>query len=74
MLNACFLYSGEISEAIIIERQENNVKIRYIVESTTMMEEVPEALVNTINTYDVLKYDMFVVTKDAVEKIEEVYA
>lgn len=42
--------TGEISEAIIIEKQENNVKIRYIVESTTMMEEVPEALVNTINS------------------------
>ena len=40
----------EISEAIMIEKQENNVKIRYIVESTTMMEEVPEALVNTINS------------------------
>lgn len=42
--------NGEISEAIMIEKQENNVKIRYIVESTTMMEEVPEALVNTINS------------------------
>lgn len=40
----------EISEAIMIEKQENNVKIRYIVESTTMMEEVPETLVNTINS------------------------
>ena len=42
--------TGEISEAIMIEKQENNIKIRYIVESTTMMEEVPEALVNTINS------------------------
>ena len=32
------------------------------------------ALVNTINTYDILKYDTLVVTKAAVEKIEEVYA
>ena len=35
---------------------------------------VKTALVNTINTYDILKYDAFVVTKDAVAKIEEVYA
>ena len=35
---------------------------------------VKTALVNTINTYDILKYDTFVVTKEAVEKIEEVYA
>ena len=42
--------NGEIDDAIIIEKQENNVKIRYIVESTTMMSGVPETLVNTINT------------------------
>ena len=41
---------GEIYDAIMIEKQENNVKIRYIVESTTMMDGVPEDLVNTINT------------------------
>jgi len=41
---------GEIYDAIMIEKQENNVKIRYIVESTTMMDGVPETLVNTINT------------------------
>ena len=42
--------NGEIDEAIIIEKQNNNVKIRYIVESKTMMTGVPEKLVNTINT------------------------
>jgi len=40
---------GEIDDAIMIEKQENNVKIRYIVESTTMMDGVPETLVSTIN-------------------------
>ena len=40
----------EIYDAIIIEKQDNNVKIRYIVESTTMMEGVPESIINTINT------------------------
>lgn len=39
----------EIESAIIIEKQENNIKIRYIVENTTMMEEVPETVVNSIN-------------------------
>lgn len=42
--------NGEIDDAIIIEKQNNNVKIRYIVESKTMMTGVPEKLVNTINT------------------------
>ena len=40
----------EIAEAIIVEKQENNVKIRYIVKNTTMIEEVPETLVNAINS------------------------
>lgn len=31
------------------------------------------AFVNTINVFDILKYDSFLVTKAAVEKIEEVY-
>lgn len=39
----------EIKAAIVIEKQDNNIKIRYIVENTTMIEEVPETLVNGIN-------------------------
>lgn len=40
----------EIRSAIVIEKQQNNVKIRYIVENTTRMEKVPEEIVNSINT------------------------
>jgi large subunit ribosomal protein L4 len=35
---------------------------------------VKMALVNTINVYDILKYNKFIITKDAVSKVEEVYA
>lgn len=35
---------------------------------------VKTTLINNLNVYDILKYDVFVVTKDAVEAIEEVYA
>ena len=35
---------------------------------------VKTALVNTLNVYDILNYDKFIVAKDAVAKIEEVYA
>jgi large subunit ribosomal protein L4 len=35
---------------------------------------VETASVNTINVYDILKYNTLVLTKDAVAKIEEVYA
>lgn len=39
----------EISSAIIIEKQDENVKIRYIVENMNLMEGVPEKLMNSIN-------------------------
>ncbi len=42
--------NDEISDAIVIEKQENNVKIRYIVKNTNMMSEVPESIVNSINS------------------------
>ena len=35
---------------------------------------VKTALVNTLNVYDILNYDKFIVAKDAVAQIEEVYA
>jgi large subunit ribosomal protein L4 len=35
---------------------------------------IATAGVNTINVYDILKYDTLVLTKDAAEKIQEVYA
>lgn len=35
---------------------------------------VKTTLVNTLNVYDILNYNNFVVTKEAVEKIEEVYS
>lgn len=35
---------------------------------------VKTTLVNALNVYDILNYDSFVVTKEAVEKIEEVYS
>ena len=42
--------NGEIHGAIVIENQENSIKIRYIVENTTMMAGVPESLINAMNS------------------------
>ena len=38
-----------IDSAILIERQDNNIKIRYIVKNTAMIENVPENIVSNIN-------------------------
>ena len=50
---------------------ENDVNV---VLSARNMADVNTTLVNTINTYDVMKAQTVVLTKDAVAKIEEVYA
>lgn len=53
---------------VTAEKDENVVK------SARNIEGVQAATVNTINVYDILKYDTFVITTDAVKKVEEVYA
>ena len=45
-----------------------------VVMSARNIPTIKTALVNTINVYDILKGDTLVLTKDAVAKIEEVYA
>ena len=42
--------------------------------SARNIEGVKTTLVNTINVYDLLKYNNLVVTLDTVKKLEEVYA
>lgn len=45
-----------------------------VIKSANNIPGVKTTLVNTLNVYDILKYDNMVVTVDAVKKIEEVYA
>lgn len=59
-----------VTKALVV-LPESNLNVQA---SAKNIPNVKTALVNTINTYDILKYDTFVVTKDAVAKIEEVYA
>ncbi len=54
---------------IVINSNDQNVVL-----SARNIEDVKTASTNTINVYDILKYDTFIVTKDAVATIEEVYA
>ena len=59
--------AGE-SSLIVLEGVNKNAEL-----SARNIKDVKTALVNTINVMDILKYDSFVATKAAVEKIEEVY-
>jgi large subunit ribosomal protein L4 len=45
-----------------------------LVKSARNIEGVKTAPVNAINVYDILKYDKLILAKDAVAKLEEVYA
>ena len=45
-----------------------------VIKSAANIPGVKTAAVNTLNVYDILKYDKFIVVKNAVGKIEEVYA
>ncbi len=45
-----------------------------VIKSAANIPGVKTALVNTLNVYDILNSDKFIVEKDAVAKIEEVYA
>ena len=47
---------------------------KMVVASFANIAGVKTSLYNTINVYDILNADKFVVTKEAVEKLEEVYA
>ncbi len=60
----------EVSKALVVLEDGNKNAIL----SARNIPDVKTASVNTINVYDILKYDTFVVTKQAVEKIQEVYA
>jgi large subunit ribosomal protein L4 len=45
-----------------------------VIKSSRNISGVKTALVNTINTYDILRYKKFIATREAIAKIEEVYA
>jgi len=42
--------NDEIESAIIVEKQDNNIKIRYIVKNTTMMTNVPDDIISMMNS------------------------
>ncbi len=61
---------GAKKKALVV-LSDNDLKVR---ESLSNIPGVKVALYNTINVYDILNCDSFIVAKTAAEKIEEVYA
>ena len=59
--------AGNSALVVMAEKNENVIK------SSRNIPGVKTALVNTINVYDLLKYDNMVITLDALNKVQEVY-
>jgi large subunit ribosomal protein L4 len=57
-------------KALIVLRGKDEI----VEKSANNIQGVKTTLVNNLNVYDILKYDTFVITKEAVEAVEEVYA
>ena len=57
-------------KALVVTAEKNE----NVIKSARNIEGVQTSLVNTLNVYDILKYDSFIITTDAVKKVEEVYA
>jgi len=64
------LNSLKIKKALIVTAESNQIIYR----SARNIPGVHVSPVNNLNVYDILKYDHFIVFKDAVSKIEEVYS
>ena len=60
----------KVSKAIVVLAEDD----KNVILSARNIPDVITASVSTINTYDIMKYNTVIATKDAVAKIEEVYA
>lgn len=60
----------DIESAIIIEKQDENIKVRYIVKNTTMLDGMPEDLISAINTlYSNLQISKLGLTEEQLKSI-----
>ena len=60
----------KVDKALVVVADDN----KNVVLSAKNIPTVKTAYTNTINVYDILKYNTLVLSKDVVAKIEEVYA
>ena len=67
---AAVLNALNVNKALVVTAEKDD----NVVLSARNIPGVRTAIFNTINVYDIVKYDSLVITKDAVAKIEEVYA
>ena len=69
MVNALANLKVEGKTLVVLPEKNLNVQ-----KSAKNIENVKTTLINTINVYDLLKYNKLVLTVDSVKGLEEVYA
>jgi large subunit ribosomal protein L4 len=65
-----FLRAVGVEKTALLVTGERDVNVE---RSASNIKGVKTALPNTINVFDILKFDTFVVTEAAIRKVEEVY-
>jgi len=60
---------AENGALIVLDKGNKNVQM-----SVRNLEKIKASVVDTMNTYDILKHEKLILTEDAVKRIEEVYA
>ena len=69
MINVLKNLGVDSTALVVIPEKDLNV-----VKSASNIKGIETAYVNTINVYDILRHGKFIVTKDALSRISEVYA
>lgn len=69
MVNMLKAIGADTKTLIVLDSADKKV-----IKSVNNIEDVKTTQVNTLNVYDILNCDKFVIVKGAVEKLEEVYA
>ena len=67
---AAILKAFDVSDALVVTAEKDDNVVR----SAANIPDVKTTMASLLNVYEVLKHDNFIVSKDAVSKIEEVHA
>ena len=67
---AAILKAFNVSDALVVTAEKDDNVVR----SAANIPDVKTTMASLLNVYEVLKYDNFIVSKDAISKIEEVHA
>ncbi|OGO84980.1 MAG: 50S ribosomal protein L4 [Clostridiales bacterium GWE2_32_10] len=63
----------KVSKALLVLDNGDDKTCKNVILSARNIPGIKTSGINTLNVYDIMKYDNFIVTRQAIEKIQEVY-